>query len=258
MSYPKLSSTSLLGAVLLLAGQLVTTPGSAQTQKTAKTLPAFEALSLKHAGRFFNGRHGRPLRFEAGKLTGDTRLVVFLYFAYPLKPWKYAAPPWINDECYEIGAVAPPGTNEDTARAMLRTALAERLGLKCHLENKETPIYALVTGDVPLKLTPAAPDVRPSGNMQMGMYKNESASLSALAEILSWQLDSEVVDLTGIKGNYKFDLDWSAELQGENGPKVDPSVFFRLVKTLGLKLDPRKVPIKFLVVDDVSKEPTPN
>jgi hypothetical protein len=118
--------------------------------------------------------------------------------------------------------------------AMLRTALAERLGLRCHFEEKETSIYALTVPEGGHKLSLATTDAPDSRDRHMG-----------------------------IQGRYKVDLDLSHDLRGVVDFGVrrmlpDPGVVIKTIRTRGLNLESRKVPLKLLVVDKVNKEPTAN
>src|ERR1035437_6442958 len=248
--------------------------GSAQTQKPA-VAPAFEVVSLKHTGNLQDGgryeggrtyvRPYRSLQYRGVKLSGEMPLDFILQFAYsPLvKPWRLEGPQWVqhNEEFYQIEAIAPAGTTIDGARAMLRTALAQRLGFQYHLVDRDTPIYALVRGTGELKLTPSTEPEPNPGARHMFVFKNKSASLADFAGFL-WSLtDREVLDNTGIQGLYKFDVDWSREMQDsmqDYGRSGNPAIAREGLKRMGLKLEPRKEPLKVMVVDRVNKEPTPN
>ena len=57
------------------------------------------------------------------------------------------APEWTESARFDITATYPADAardRQDDARAMLRTLLADRFGLKTHREMRELPIYALV------------------------------------------------------------------------------------------------------------------
>jgi uncharacterized protein (TIGR03435 family) len=253
---------------------LIAVAGSAQTRKPAAA-PAFEVVSLKHTGNLQDGgrseggrtyvRPFRSLQYRGVKLSGEMPLDFILQFAYsPLvKPWRFEGPEWVkhNEEFYQIEAIAPAGTTIDGARAMLRTALAQRLGFQYHMVDRDTPIYALVRGTGELKLTPSTEPEPNPGAMRMGAFKKKSASLEVFASFLSSLTDHEVFDKTGIQGLYKFDVDWSKEIQDsmqDYGRSGNPAIARERVKSLGLKLEPRKEPLKVMVVDHVNKEPTPN
>ena len=94
----------------------------------------------------------------------------------------------------------------------------------------------------------------------------------------------QVVDMTGLKGNYQVAVDISladimamARAQGFNLPMAPPgggapgaspaseasdpgggSTVFASVKKLGLRLEPRRAPVERLVIDNVEKTPTEN
>jgi uncharacterized protein (TIGR03435 family) len=162
----------------------------------------------------------------------------------------------MNEEWYAVDAIAPAGTNEDGARAMLRTALVQRLGLQYHLADREKKILALLRGSGALKLLPSTEPEPNPGLHQVGVFKNKSASLADFAGFVSWMAGIEVVDKTGIPGRYKFDVDWSQKVEGP--PGSDPSIAYVGVQKLGLKLEAAKEMQKTLVIDRANKEPTPN
>jgi uncharacterized protein (TIGR03435 family) len=61
-----------------------------------------------------------------------------------------------------------------------------------------------------------------------------------------------VVDETGLTGEYKVTIDtWS-------NPDVPGGTIFDAVEKLGLKLEPRKLTVETVVVDQASKTPTAN
>ena len=81
-----------------------------------------------------------------------------------------------------------------------------------------------------------------------------------LADRLSrapFQLDRPVVDFTGLAGRFDLTLDWSP-IDGPAENTTGPSVFTALEEQLGLRLEPRKLPLEILVVDHANKTPTEN
>lgn len=119
----------------------------------------------------------------------------------------------------------------------------------------------------------------PGGNARM---QANGITLDRLSDMLSNMLDRPVVNMTGIEGNYDIALDVSMEslagMKGmaigprmaggpggpggpEHGPAPDaaPSAsIFTAIQQLGLKLDPRKAPVDFVVIDRADKTPTEN
>jgi uncharacterized protein (TIGR03435 family) len=102
------------------------------------------------------------------------------------------------------------------------------------------------------------------------------STLSGLAGMLSSFMDRPVVDMTGIEGEYDFALEAAAEemvgmkmtVVGSPGPagsapapapETAPTAsIFTSIQKLGLKLEPRKAPIEYVVVDKADKVPTEN
>ena len=126
------------------------------------------------------------------------------------------------------------------------------------------------------KITPG-----PDGTMRMEMSK---VSMPQFAEMLTPLLEHPVVDMTELKGNYQVALDLSLETLlnvartagvgipalgarggGADGGRLgaqasDPSSgsIFSSVQQLGLRLESRKAPVEFIVVDSAEKTPTEN
>jgi uncharacterized protein (TIGR03435 family) len=65
------------------------------------------------------------------------------------------------------------------------------------------------------------------------------------------EVGRNVIDRTGLKGDYKLNFDWSS--------KTDPdvSVFTAIKEQLGLTLEPTKSPVDFLVIDHI-EQPSEN
>jgi uncharacterized protein (TIGR03435 family) len=87
-----------------------------------------------------------------------------------------------------------------------------------------------------------------------------------LAQKLSEVIHLPVADLTGVEGEFDFQLKWTPDDMQARPPSggdkpaaaaVDlangPSVFAALQEQLGLKLEPRKVPTEVLVIDRAEK-----
>jgi uncharacterized protein (TIGR03435 family) len=119
----------------------------------------------------------------------------------------------------------------------------------------------------------------PGGTMHIEAPK---MNMAAFADTLSRFFDRPVVDLTELKGTYQLALDLSMEdlrnaarTMGYMGPGMgsgrsgarpqadaasDPAglSIFAAVQQLGLKLEPRKTPLDFVVIDHLEKTPTEN
>lgn len=117
-----------------------------------------------------------------------------------------------------------------------------------------------------------------------GMHlEADSMTMTAFVDTLSRLLDKPVLDMTELKGGYQMAFDLSladmiraARAMGTlpagaipTGPGLPPgladalsdpssSSIFAAVQTLGLKLEPRKIPVDTIVIDHVEKNPTDN
>jgi len=120
-------------------------------------------------------------------------------------------------------------------------------------------------------------------NGRFRMVANKQ-SMSRFVDVLANQLDRPVVDMTELKANYDFTLDYTPEegqmpmakmgialpppppgaheggMPGAPAPDNEPglNLFSALQQQLGLKLEPRKGPVDLLVIDHVEKAPTEN
>jgi uncharacterized protein (TIGR03435 family) len=167
------------------------------------------------------------------------------------------APGWVRETRFDITARLPGGTQPEQARVMLQNLLTERFKLKLHHESREARIYALLLAKNGPKLHESGPDVRHSMRQGPGRLTGMRATLSEVADHLSgplYQLGRQVIDQTGLKGNYDFTLEWAPSDQDTQGP----SLFTALQEQLGLRLEARKASVDVLVVDSMEKTPTEN
>ena len=80
--------------------------------------------------------------------------------------------------------------------------------------------------------------------------------IGSLVFVLSDVLSRNVVDKTGLTGNYDFDLKWTRDDQ-QGTPDAGPTLFTALEEQPGLKLVSAKGPVDTFVVDHVER-PTEN
>src|SRR5580658_1149415 len=105
--------------------------------------PAFEVASVRLADAA-GGPAGPPVQTSQDSLTlRNFSLRNCIQLAYEMPPTKVTGPDWLNDVRLDIVAKASGPVDEKQLHMMLRTLLAERLGLKAHVESKEMPVYAL-------------------------------------------------------------------------------------------------------------------
>jgi uncharacterized protein (TIGR03435 family) len=161
------------------------------------------------------------------------------------------------------------GKNFDD-QAMLKSLLADRFKLVTHSEAQTLPSYDLVIDENGAKLQPSGNEQRMM-HLGSGELTSSGAPLELLATQLSARLGRPVVDKTGLKGNYAFNLHWKpdpseAESLKQSGEPVapepvadsnGPSLLTALQEQLGLKLQPQTEPVQVLVIDH-AEQPSEN
>jgi uncharacterized protein (TIGR03435 family) len=218
-------------------------------------------------------------RFEATNLP----IKALVQIAYGFDAPVAGAPDWAANTFYNIQCRSDEAadarlaklTNNEVRlekRNAIRVLLAERLGLKTHLETRNTSIYNLVVdkGGIKLKTVPAPPppadgeappapppaDVQAHGSQHGLEFVGSNAPMRAISGALSSMVEAPVVDKTGLLGTYNYTLqfgrDWSA-----NDPDSWPSIFTAVQEQLGLRLEAVHESVPNLVVDHITK-PTEN
>jgi uncharacterized protein (TIGR03435 family) len=202
--------------------------------------------------------------------------------AYDVKIYQIEGPEWIDSTRFDVQAKLPAGVADSHVPEMMQTMLAERFGLVVHRETKDHAILALTSPKGTAKLKPAenpTADGGPSEPQQRGgamrveiddvgaHVKASSVTLSALAEMISRFSDKPIMDMSGIEGQYDFDLVLSPQaLRAGRGGANAPSdgagdgagSIYDALSRYGLKLDPRKAAMVTIVVDHMEKAPTQN
>jgi uncharacterized protein (TIGR03435 family) len=253
---------------------LATSPLAAQ--QPPAPAPAFEVASVKKS----NPKSTAPVNWCLGgpgsqdpelQRCTNSSLANLICLAYNIM-WMHdiIAPGWVMmggaDVGYDLTAKVPAGATRDQLRLMMQRLLAERFHLVVHWETKTKDVYTLQLGKKP-KLTPSS-DTGP-GNVTYKivdghmLYSMHNKPMSTLINLLVAPLDGQVVDETGLQGNYDLTLEympeknWSAPPPAHPDPSV-PNVFTAVVDQLGLKIESKKVAVAVLVVDSADKVPAEN
>jgi uncharacterized protein (TIGR03435 family) len=192
---------------------------------------------------------------------GSASLTGLIMQAYQVKTYQVAGPDWLTGyrQNYDILAKMPEGATRDRVPEMLRALLAERFKLAVHRESREHPVYALMAGKNGTKLKQAPPDSEPAIKTSMNpdgtVHSQMTGTMALFADFLTPYVDRPVMDMTEMKGPFEIGFDITRQ------PRTDPAFeteFFAAVDRLGLKLDPRKLPVETIVVDHMEKTPTEN
>jgi uncharacterized protein (TIGR03435 family) len=193
----------------------------------------------------------------------------------------------IGDDDYSKMEKLPREDRYREVHLMEQALLADRFGLKFHVETRELPVFDLVVDKSGAKLLSAAPKPPAAANLPAGAPKPAqpgttarigfhqadivvtAGTLKFLTAILAQQPEVDgrlVLDKTGLTGKYAFSLHWQpehlyADASGAGSVSDSdgdgPSLFAALKDQLGLRLQPAKGPVQVVVVDAVSP-PTPN
>jgi uncharacterized protein (TIGR03435 family) len=256
---------------------------------------SFEAVSVRPAAPAADGRvrasmRGGPDTSDPGRIifTGVTLLSVILR-GYDVKPYQATGPDWLSSERYDITANIPAGATQEQFHLMLQGLLRERFRLALHREIKPLRGYELVRGKTKLKLKPSTengPNVEPTeapqsdangfprlsapglivmegvrGSAVISFLTARAQPIAALVERLSREFRLPVTDQTGLTGKFDFTLEFAPQAPGalpHETPDEAPNLISAIPQQLGLKLEPKKIPVDVLIIDSADKIPTQN
>jgi uncharacterized protein (TIGR03435 family) len=192
----------------------------------------------------------------------DTTVEEFLLLGYSLQKSQLAGlPEWAKTQKWDVDGVpnVEGRPNWPQWQALVQKILTERFGLKVHHEQRKLAVYALTVGKGGPKMTPNASDPNGMMNQQGGdangrdVQKLKNASMADLAIVLEFRIGRPVIDRTGLKGRYDFNLQWTADESRAPAPDAPPGIFTAIQEQIGLKLEAVKAPADVLVVDKVEK-----
>ncbi|HEX4068405.1 MAG TPA: TIGR03435 family protein [Acidobacteriaceae bacterium] len=291
-----------LAAAVPLRAQLV-------VPDKGETLPTFEVATIKPS----RSDLGRSFRVQTwwndnSYRTENLTLRDFIRFAFHLGSAaqltggpdrlldaRFDISAKIGDDDYAAMQKLPSDQRERTIDLMMQALLADRFGLKVHVETRTLPVFNLIVDKGGAKLQPFTPEpapadtagepatthpptpsaaaskqppAKPSPGFRATMSRNQ-ATMTVTGEPLSQplrmighqpELDGRlVIDKTGLTGLYSFTLNWSP--QRLNAPAdpgaTGPSLFAALKEQLGLRLEPSKAPVPIVVIDAITAL-TPN
>ena len=183
-------------------------------------------------------------------------------------------PSWLETDRFDILARTPPRTSPDTLKLMLRNLLAERFKLIVHTDSKSLPAVVLSTAKGAPKMSesdgtanPACtyidpPPNPPAGSVPLYTFSCRNTTMAAFAQDLhDWAgdyLTSPVIDTTGLKGAYDFDIKFHSKQRAARAGADGITIFDAVDKQLGLKLEAKTAPLPVVIVDSVNRQPTPN
>jgi uncharacterized protein (TIGR03435 family) len=251
------------------------TPDTAWTFSGAAALPpmaadadpSFEVATIRptkpgtgngHA-QFVLGRR----KFEASNCTA-MELIKIAYFVRGRQ--VVDGPKWINDQMWDVVAETdsdiPGQPSEAQTRAMVRKLLEQRFGLKVHLTQKESTVYAMVLDkadkpsaklvksdeqDKPMMIAGGPPGA--DGLQTMQFVHTTMKEFAAL--MMNLIQTHQIVDETGLDGKYDFTItvNQSAFQPSPGVEDLPDPAFVQAIQPLGLKFVLKKEPLEMVVVD---------
>lgn len=250
--------------------QLVAGPVCAQSTDRS---PRFEAADV----------HVSPPRnltfFQGGVLRGDryvlrqATMVDLIATAYGVDGSNVqGGPVWLETDRFDITGKVPAPTSPETIKRMLQSLLRDRFKLAIHNGSKPMPAFVLTTGKGKPKLKeaegpgnsdckyqgqPPAPGTVPS--IAFACHHTNMEELTRnLHEWARDYLNDPVLDSTGLKGSWDFDIKWTPKMLLQEAGRDGISIFDSVDQQLGLRLERQTTPRPVLIVDSVNQKPTPN
>lgn len=232
--------------------------------------PAFEVATIKPS---VPNRPGKLFSIRGTEvITINTTLDDLLVFAYGVHPRQVVgAPSWAESDKFDINGKPEGGglPNLNQFKVMIQKLLTDRFHLAFHHDKKELTVYALTVGKNGAKLTKS----ESTGTVPALLFRGlgnlpaRNATMEEFAGVMQGAvLDRPVVDQTGLKGRFDFQLLWTpdetqfAALRGPGplpappeGAETQPDLFTAIQQQLGLKLESTKAQTDVLVVDKVER-----
>jgi uncharacterized protein (TIGR03435 family) len=255
-------------------------------ERTTPAAPRFETVSIRpvpaNAPPVMRDSDFTPVLPGGQYIHSRAELFSMISLAYSVdnpSVQLVGLPNWAKDQSFAIAAKPAEGfpalslaENLEQVRLMMRAMLEDRFRLQLHTETRQGPILKLEVAKGGLKVKEAEAPVPPAkeglvgaavGNDRGRIIGNKS-TMAGLARALTIFIKRPVVDQTGLKGYYDFDVKWSAPETADRqppSPGLGPDGIGLLISTLqnqlGLYLTNTAGPVKYWVVDHVTP-PTDN
>lgn len=261
----------------LTALSLIALVSGAAFGQSAETTPTFTIADVhpsaptKNPNVFMSGGVVRGGRYDLRHAT----MLDLVSTAWGIDADRvYGGPSWLELDRFEIAAKTPPNTSQETAKLMLQALLKERFHLVVHMDTKTAPGFELSLGKGKPKMKQSdgsgetgcqgVPQTAPSapGTIPINVVRCSNETMEAFARDLrnmaNAYITTAVVDSTGLKEGWDFELKWTSRALLALAGSDAISIYDAVDKQLGLKLEAKPVPSQVLVVDSVDKTPTPN
>ena len=225
---------------------------------------AFDAASVKPAQA---AGDRKSMSSDAGRIAyTNVTLRDCLMAAYDMKDYQISGPDWMKTDRYNVVATAGGAASAEAMKIMLQNLLLDRFQMSVHREKKDLPVYAMVVGKNGTKMQETENPGRGNLRMNGGGVVFSSVTIQQIIDYMSRfataELDRPIIDETGLNGHYDATVNlfgtqeemMAAVSKGDLGA----SIFTLIQDQLGLKLEPRKMPLDMVIVDKAERAPTEN
>lgn len=246
--------------------------------QSAETRPRFEVADVHGAPKGAASSFKAQIRGDRYEVRGASMLDL-IRTAYSADAEKvYGGPNWLEFDRYDVTALVPPSTSQDTMKLMLQSLLADRFRLVVHNDTKPVAGFVLSLGKSKPKLReadvsgntgcqpqrlPPPPPTPGHTNIPLTSVSCHNMSMEAFAAELkgpagAGYIINAVLDSTGLKGAWDFEFKFtSRDLLDRAGPD-GVTLADAIDKQLGLALTEQKILTPVIVVDRVNETPSDN
>jgi uncharacterized protein (TIGR03435 family) len=281
---------SIIFAVLLLFAIAAAT--IALSQVTSPDRPSFAVASIKPNGSA-GEIPGPPAETDDYFAWTGRTLKTLMRYAYRARDWQIeGGPSWIDSELWDVegrakaegvGAASKPIdriAQHAKLMLMLQSLLEDRFKLKIQRQTKQSPAYNLVMAKggpkvkpddghdsgarvqsgTPPAWAPQRGSIMTKGGGTWESIEGRAVPIAQLINTLLSSSDRPIIDCTNLKGLYTFKIQWSLQHSGAGdlplGRRDSPfgaAFFTAMQEQLGLRLEPAKAPVDFIIIKSVQK-----
>lgn len=206
-------------------------PGAQKTDRVHMILPARMLIA---------NAYNLPFGFE-DRVSGGSDWV---------RSTQYVVDAKIDDAAFAAMQKLPPQQQHQQVELMEQALLADRFRAKVHFEKRMADAYSLEVAKGGPKLTPAKEG---ETTVLSEVTNTVSAKAVSIVDLIHSPFLSsrEIVDRTGLTGRYDLTLTYSDRIPEEGAADAPPPLAQALQQQLGLKLEPTRAEVEFIVIDHI-------
>jgi uncharacterized protein (TIGR03435 family) len=178
-------------------------------------------------------------------------------------------PSWLDWDRFDVIAKIPGGASPESLKPMLQALLADRFKLAVHNDTRRVPGFELTAGQGTPKMTASGgvgkpgcqpiPEIGTPDQPALNYILScRNITMEQFALSLYGRAGKPVVDATGIKGSWDFDIELTLLNQPASAGSKGVTIFDAVDKQLGLKLEAKTISLPVIAVDRVDQKPSAN